>query len=298
MNDRVTTSWWIWGKSVRGVTHQLQNKPLQDAWGQKTEEGFSVLAVADGHGSTTAPYSAIGARLAVETACDVFTALYHSLIVPDASLYLNMAQRYRLAKLQIPRDLRRRWQDTVLQLHLESDVTNNDLKVSDILRLYGTTLLTVFVTDNFAILSQIGDGAILVVEEDGTVSQPIPRDQRLLGVETTSLAGKYAEQDFKISLLMFEPSSPMLFLVCSDGYVNSFESDEDFHMAGIDYLDRLHKYGAKYIQENLEEWLTQTSKQGSGDDVTVAFIWSQQQKLVDPKITVEKGSQENAQDAE
>ena len=106
---------------------------------------------------------------------------------------------------------------------------DSDVLSPEVWRLYGTTLLTVFITPRFAILSQIGDGAILVVEEDGTVFQPVPRDSRLLGLETTSLAGKYAEQDFKIAPpIVFPLSRPALFLACTDGYVNSFESNKDF----------------------------------------------------------------------
>ena len=65
------TEWRIIGKSVRGDSHQRKSVRKQDAigWIPNTKLGTSlIMAVADGHGSTTCFRSHLGARFAVQVA--------------------------------------------------------------------------------------------------------------------------------------------------------------------------------------------------------------------------------------
>ena len=64
---------------------------------------------------------------------------------------------------------------------------------------------------------------------------------------------------------------PALVMLSTDGYANCFGDDEDFFKVGADFLDYLRAEGVAFVGEKLEEWLRQSSRDGSGDDITVGL---------------------------
>jgi hypothetical protein len=65
----------IGGASARGASHIHRNKPNQDARGGAVFGRWTMIAVADGHGSDPHFRSDRGSRFAVEAAREAFTAL-------------------------------------------------------------------------------------------------------------------------------------------------------------------------------------------------------------------------------
>jgi hypothetical protein len=55
------------------------------------------------------------------------------------------------------------------------------------------------------------------------------------------------------------------------GYANSFE-DADFLKTGSDYLDLIRTHGIEHVNGHLEQWLSETTAKGSGDDITVGIL--------------------------
>ncbi len=151
--------------------------------------------------------------------------------------------------------------------------------------IYGATLLIAIVTDCLIVYLQIGDGDILSVDSTGNTRRPLPRDKRLIANETTSLCMEQAWNQFQVELEYLEPlstdshdshdshdSMPALILLATDGYSNSFSSEEDFQQVGQDYREMIHRHGMDYIENQLESFLSQTSQQGSGDDITMGLV--------------------------
>jgi len=267
--------WWVWGKSVLGADHGRDQKPLQDACEYLCEHDFCILAVADGHGSDKSPYSDIGAQVAVRITCDVLAQFYKDLFKTQEKVHFQNV--YRMAREWLPRVLVRDWRNQIAERYKaqfpDKEPINPNNTSSEVWKLYGTTLLAVLVTSEMLILLQIGDGDILVVDENGGVLSPVPQDPRLLGVEVTSLSGKNAENDFRIPApIIIDPSKKNLVMVCTDGYTNSFSTEHGLYKAGTDYLNILNNHGTDYLIEHLPGWLERTSDAGSGDDITVGFI--------------------------
>jgi hypothetical protein len=65
---------------------------------------------------------------------------------------------------------------------------------------------------------------------------------------------------------------PTLVLLSTDGYANSFRSDDDFLKIGQDYLEIIREQGIASLAEELPAILTEATQQGSGDDITLAIL--------------------------
>jgi hypothetical protein len=146
---------------------------------------------------------------------------------------------------------------------------------------YGATLLATLIAGNFTLYLQLGDGEILTVAETGEVSKPLPTDERLIANETTSLCGPNAWRDFRFGFQALSASPPALILLSTDGYPNSFQNDEGFLKVGSDFLDMIRSEGLQKVDSNLESWLAEASKAGSGDDITVGIIKRAEEKDID-----------------
>jgi hypothetical protein len=118
---------------------------------------------------------------------------------------------------------------------------------------------------------QLGDGEILSVTAQGTTTRPLPPDDRLIANQTTSLCQPEAWKDFR-SAWVTNGALPSLVLLSTDGYANSFRSDEDFLKIGQDYLEIIRAQGISSLAEELPAILTEATQQGSGDDITLAIL--------------------------
>lgn len=273
--SRTASAWRVIGESVRGASHVSSDLPNQDAigwWQPDTLAGLPlVLAVADGHGSPKSFRSKQGAAFAVEVAIHVMQRFIDTL-PPDPAL------TKRLAEDRLPREIVRHWRDKVIQDIAQNPFADEERRESESrpatasrLLAYGATLLSVLVAETFIIYLQIGDGDILVVPEDGDTVRPLPRDDRLLGNETTSLCMPEAWNEMQIGFQTIWGRFPALILLCTDGYGNSFVDEANFLIIGRDLWEIMHNEGLPVVQENLMRWLAQTSENGSGDDITLGI---------------------------
>ena len=65
---------------------------------------------------------------------------------------------------------------------------------------------------------------------------------------------------------------PLMFLVSTDGYSNSFTDKSGFLKAGEDFFKLCNEKGLGYIENSLEDWLNVSSDKGSGDDISLALV--------------------------
>ena len=70
-----------------------------------------------------------------------------------------------------------------------------------------------------------------------------------------------------------ESEEPYMYILSTDGFANSYTSDEEYQKTCKDYLQMLQEHGADTVQANLKNWLTETSELGCGDDITVVMVY-------------------------
>lgn len=271
----------VTGASVRGAAHRRSDVPNQDAvaWLPPSGAGdLVVAAVADGHGSPKSFRSREGAARAVTVATEVLWSRFGGARQFGTS---RSGESLRAGLHEIVS----RWRDDI-SAHVDItpfsdeelatlDERAGEQAVRDVRHnpwlAYGTTLLTVVVTPTATLYAQLGDGDILAVSAHGRVRHPLPSDQRLVADETTSLCDARAAAEFR-TLVEPRHRGPRLVLVSSDGYSNSFASDDAFRQVGSDLHSMIESDGIAAVSSRLEGWLTETTDSGAGDDVTLALI--------------------------
>lgn len=284
-------TWKVAHACVRGSSHVRSGLPNQDAVQcVVSSPGMAVVAVSDGHGGARHFRSQIGSSLAVSTAVSVLEAFLPRYATAEAVLSLSPADIEELE-----RSLVETWSDSVMSDLAHQPLTEEELgrfspedaelrasvEESPILA-YGATLLVAAATDYLLFFLQLGDGEILSVSADGETERPLPPDDRLVGNQTTSLCQPEAWKEFR-SAWVTAPNLPALVLISTDGYANSFRSDEDFLKIGNDYLEILRGQGISALAEDLPEILQEATQQGSGDDITLAILQGDLRRGTEPE---------------
>lgn len=263
-------NWDAFGEKIQGVTHTINKTPCQDDFNIILEENYVVVSVADGHGSQACPYSDQGAQVAVETVNFYFANLFSGLKPDEAYSCIQ-----KNIDTQLPKQIEKVWKEKIIEIHKRNN--KEEVDEENLFALYGTTLLTVAITENLIFALQIGDGDILSVYDSGESAWLID-PPRHLGIETDSLSAKESWKYMKCKLSPVDKNNqePILFLISTDGYSNSFVSKEEFQKIGFDYLEILKKHGIDYIKNNLLNWLNSASESGSGDDITLVLLFNKQ----------------------
>lgn len=261
------------------------------------EDGTTILAVADGHGSKSCPFSKTGSEIAANLFCDKMAELYDGFqSAPDRlPSYLNQEGTLKFAQ-----DVERDWKASVMQAHvsIEREIPLTDdgqENFNAVYRLYGTTLLGLLITSTFVFAFQIGDGDISYVDDQGF--QTVVTGDKLLGVESHSLCSTNAWKKAvsSVHLRSWDQNLPCVFMLSTDGFANSFINDEEYEKTCVQYFETLNEYGANAVEEKLKFWLAETSRLGCGDDTTLlmAYFTADHQETESKESTVpESGSEE------
>jgi WD40 repeat protein len=272
--------WQTVESSICGASHRRKNKPNQDDKKTLTllDDSAVVLAVADGHGAVAHPRSAKGAQFAVEAAVEVLAGFVGSLskakldierAAADAPHRVLAAWRER-----VDADVLSDWPKDRQKPEKLSQPEREQLRI-----LYGSTLIAAALTPSYAIYLHIGDGDLLVLSGDGRVTREVPGLRKASNI-TESLCQTDAERRFRIRAQLFRNGElPTLVLLSTDGYSNSFSSEQDFFDVGRDVKKSLENEGVESVKKQVNSWLTETSESGSGDDITVALAWRGKGKL-------------------
>jgi serine/threonine protein phosphatase PrpC len=253
------------GKSVLGATHKLNNKPCQDAFfvqeGRAGGVGYVIVCAADGHGSARCPYSDEGSEAAVVVAAELLASILDN----NDKAFVNLDAH---KEIWLPKQLEEHWKTQVRAIHNEK---NRDAETPFAYELYGTTLLALVLTQDFAFALQIGDGDILAVTPDTPPSRLIPSVEAA-GNETESLCMENSWQYVRTRIFPVQSEIPYMFWLSTDGYVNSFTEDAGFLQAGTDIFNLWNEHGKDYVESQLPDWLARSSQKGSGDDITVVMV--------------------------
>lgn len=283
--------------TCKGERHKTEGIPCQDySLAVKTDE-LALAVVCDGHGSPQYFRSEIGARFAAEAVkecvCGVtdeeFTAAlkgkpftaYGPMRGRDVSDIKDYAY---LTICGLVLNIMKCWDDKVWAHVSEHPLTDKEAEnipaqLADAFRAnkafnfaYGTTLLAYVQTRDFWFAFQIGDGKVISVTKDA-VELPIREDYACHDNITTSLCDNDALDDVRVS---FEGDGqfPDAIFLCTDGLEKAFLSDKKLASYYGTILNVLRLGGKNVLLKKLAEVLPKISAMTSGDDISLAGIYS------------------------
>lgn len=272
----------ICGKSVIGSTHKKNGKPCQDCFKffpKDKDSNVTIIAVADGHGSDKSPRSQKGSELAVNAFYDVMTHYleHYKDNITELVTFLN-----RYGQTKFAQDVCEEWQKKVkrsfAQTKDKEDIEipldeQGKTKWDEVYRLYGSTLLGLLIMKTYVFAFQIGDGDIVLVDKDSI--SPVVETEKILGTETHSLSKTDAWKN-SVSVMRrrdVDADKPYLYMLSTDGFINSYASDEEYKKTCRDYYDMIGEHGFDKVSDNLERWLAETSELGCGDDITLVLAY-------------------------
>ena len=266
----------VFGESVQGASHIRNGRECQDSLKKlEKDENTVILAVADGHGSDSCPYSKTGSYVAVNVFCKI---LGEYLETYDGQPELLLTFLKREGDTKVAQAIDAEWKRRILKIHANckretlSDAEGNKDKEA-IYKMYGSTLLGLVITKEFLFAFQLGDGDIVKVSETGV--QNIIEADKILGTETHSLS---KAESWKKAITFTKKQEederqPVMYMLSSDGLANSFKNDDEFKKTCNDYYTVLNEHGAKEVSDHLKTWLSETSELGCGDDITALFAY-------------------------
>ena len=266
----------IYGECVQGASHIRNDVACQDSFKQvQLSDDVVLIAVADGHGSSSCPYSKSGSKIAVNVFCRVMEDLVNNFAedMDFFATYLN-----REGELKVAKAIDDEWKRRVLKAHSDNkrekpvDEEGKTDKEA-VYKQYGTTLIGMMITPTFIFAFQLGDGNIMYVDKDEVL--PVIEAEKILGTETHSLCRAEA---WKKAVTMIRKrdvseNTPYLYSLSTDGFANSYKSEEEFHITLRDYYSLIIEHGFEAVTSNFKSWLNETSELGCGDDITLVMAY-------------------------
>jgi len=266
----------IFGESVQGASHKRAGTECQDSY-KKTEcdDGTVIMAVADGHGSKSCPFSKTGSCIAVNVFCKVMEEFQSSY---SDNLEMLLTYLNREGDTKVAQAIDFEWKRRVLKVHANNkreipQMDNGKKDKEKIYTLYGSTLVGLMIMSPFLFAFQLGDGDISYVDNNGF--DQVLQTEKILGTETHSLS-KIDSWKRAHTLVRRRSSSddlPSAFLMSTDGFSNSYKNEEEFRKTCTEYFTMLKEHGPDAINVNLKEWLSETSEMGCGDDITLLIAY-------------------------
>ncbi|MEV0775288.1 PP2C family serine/threonine-protein phosphatase [Streptomyces sp. NPDC050433] len=258
-----TVAWELLDGGVKGVAKkysQDRGRALTTADGRAV-----VLAVADGHGSRAHFRSELGAGWAVEafTSC---ARVYAHEVVRRGDDEANWA-RLRAEARTLPQQVVHAWRRRVLMQEANSPAHGGSTPEPD-LAVYGSTLIGVVLTERLLVCWQLGDGDIVLVDEDGTTHMPLHTGPDM-GDETESLCEPEAWRKARLHWQPLTGGPPPGVLISTDGLSKSFADHEGFLAFASGVRSSAASHGVAAVQAQLPDWLGHAAKY-SGDDATLA----------------------------
>lgn len=249
------------GLSVVGARHLRRGQRGQDAVRLSTSDQVVTICLADGHGDPRYEFSHEGARIAVEVAEELLTALAVDLVDADQPQQLEKHLRTHL-----PRRIAWEWNRRVKEHTGQSDP---DGEWSEVVTPYGTTLLGALFTNDVALFVQLGDGEILRLFEGGA-ELVFPSDEDLFGGATWSLSQSDSSTYCQICCLPHQDDN--MVLLCTDGVSDSLAGEQPLAKVARWLHSRIAEEGWEAVVETLPAWLHELSERGNGDDATVGIV--------------------------
>lgn len=254
-----------------GQSHIKHGTPCQDSSLCQKGNAFRMIAVSDGHGSSSCPRSDRGSRLACRVAQEVFSGFSDT--VP--------LQNREEAARELCEEICRRWSAAVLSDYENDPFSEAELeKVSEKYRAhyqsgshvqhaYGATLIAVLESAAGILAIRCGDGECIAIDGHGHFSRPIPWNDKCDVNVTTSLCDTDAIEEFRWAWL---EEMPAALWISTDGVDNSYPDPADLEEFYANLSVRALEQGCDAVTQELQSFLPVLTQRCSQDDLSAAAM--------------------------
>ena len=269
MSDQLTK---IYFASSIGNTHIAKETANQDSVGSwiASDGVHFCVAISDGHGSSSHPYSEYGSRFAVATSLEAYKEAFEY----DPS---------NLNPIDLFKKIISRWSEQCY-VHFTEQISGEDTLKDFSLKLYGATLCIAYVSGDSISIASLGDSTVYFRNHIGYYSKFLIHDDSP-GEATFSLC--QSNQISRVEVVHI-PYSSGIIVLSTDGIIKSLNCSTDYALI-VDYYLGLLKTGCttKQLSDDLSSQLETFSRDGSGDDCTLAMVYIPvDNKLIDPDSTL------------
>lgn len=256
-----------------GQSHIKHGTVCQDSSLCYEGENFRLIAVSDGHGSSSFPRSERGSRAACRAALEACKA-FAPWGVPE--------DREQGAR-RLCSDILARWTEIVLADYAAEPFSEEVLEgVSEKYRehyrcgrhvehAYGATLIAALELEGKVLAIRCGDGECITIDGQGRFATPIPWNEKCDVNVTTSLCDRDAIDEFRWVWLEEYPAAIWM---GTDGVDNSYSVPEDLEEFYANLSVTAMDGGADRVREKLEQFLPMLTQRCSQDDLSVAGLWN------------------------
>lgn len=268
--------------TIIGQSHVAKGTVCQDASGFRATEYYALAVVADGHGSKKHFRSDVGSKFAVAATLDAVAEFYED---PE-EFESNLEEDPKKVIRKLEKNIILRWNTAVREHFRQYPVTDAErLPFTDeqfrairLEQIYGTTLIAAILGREFTFGIQIGDGSLVVIDEDAEADMPIIDDESAPANLTASMCNSNAIDLFNS---FYMPDQALAVFVSTDGLYTSFRSGEDFldyHTIIASHLDKPEAFNA-VVKKNL----TKRTHFGTQDDISLSVAYNLE--MLDDGIT-------------
>lgn len=261
-------------KTVIGASHIDAGTVCQDWSAVKINDNYAIAIVADGHGSKRHFRSDIGSKAAVHAVCDTIETLCQNMSLFEAAFIKNpddVIKKIQKKTILCWNDIVNNYHDAVPVKPEETvRLTEEELAEIKLESIYGTTLIAVFMTTHFCFGIQLGDGSMVLVNDDGSTVMPIVDDESCPANLTASMCNSNALDMFNYFYRI--GNNPIAMLVSTDGLYTSFSSKESFEEYNHIIVSQLNDL--ERSENMIENNLKKRTHHGSQDDISLALIFN------------------------
>ncbi len=243
--------------SVDGYKNIIKGLRSQDYIEFKKVDNNLICSVADGHSSEYFTYSLEGAKLA----CRASIEILERYIDKDLNLIKEELKKYNIQKLIY---------DKWLELVKKHYYTKKPLMFKTEYLRYSTTLLAVLYTNDFILYLKIGDGNI-IVKENEIYKKIINVKSNNHVVDSFGRTDAYKNMNYYIENKNEGISNIIIF---TDGYENSFDNDLDMFKNLDNTILRYNKsvFSRWQLMNSYPSYLKYLTKNKSKDDISILYL--------------------------
>ncbi len=260
-----------------GERHLLKGTPCQDSSSSARIGGAVAICVSDGHGASDYFRSDKGSLFACEAFMEFASRAHGDCHIPDLSASDRKSSFFRsmdgfilsLWHEKINADLKSHPIEPEERARASAVMESDWISENNVSKAYGATLIGAVIAKGYCYGIQIGDGELICISEDGVCLRPVPEDNRCVGSITTSLCDNKAINEFR----HFFSQLPMrAVFAATDGVDKSFGIDQTDQLDAFygKIVSRFQNNGRDAATEELQQFLPNLSKKGSGDDISVS----------------------------